>query len=64
MDVRLLEYMLVLERLGSVSAAAEEIHISQSALSQSLARLEKSLHTQLFVRANRKLTPRKWSPFR
>ncbi len=57
MDVRLLEYMLVLERLGSVSAAAEEIHISQSALSQSLARLEKSLHTQLFVRANRKLTP-------
>lgn len=42
-------------RLGSVSRAAEEIALSQSAASMALKELEESLGTQLFHRHGRKL---------
>lgn len=43
-------------RLGTISAAANELHISQPALSRSLARLENELGTQLLDRQGRKIS--------
>lgn len=42
---------------GSVSRAAAELHVTQSAVSQSLAKLEEELGVQLFVRRHRRLVP-------
>jgi DNA-binding transcriptional LysR family regulator len=44
-------------RSGSVTAAAGELHVTQSAVSQSLAKLEQELGAQLFVRRHRRLVP-------
>lgn len=44
-------------RAGSVTAAARELHVTQSAVSQSLAKLEEELGAQLFVRRHRRLVP-------
>ena len=44
-------------RAGSVTAAAAELHVTQSAVSQSLAKLEEELGAQLFVRRHRRLVP-------
>lgn len=44
-------------RAGSVTAAAAELHVTQSAVSQSLAKLEQELGVQLFVRRHRRLVP-------
>ncbi len=57
MDIRLLEYLLQIEKQGNISKAAQEIHISQSALSQNLAKIEASLNTPLFYRKDKRLTP-------
>lgn len=48
-----LEYFCEVARTGSISRAAEEIHISQPALSAAIKRLEKELDVELFVRASR-----------
>ncbi|MCH5257340.1 MAG: LysR family transcriptional regulator [Lachnospiraceae bacterium] len=52
-------YFQAVVRLGSFTEAAEECHISQSAISQQIKALEQELGVQLFVRMNRKfeLTP-------
>ena len=52
-------YFQAVVRLGSFTEAAEECHISQSAISQQLKALEQELGVQLLVRKNRKfeLTP-------
>ena len=47
-----LEYFLAIEKFHSFSEAALEINISQSTLSQQIAKLEKQLGTNLFVRGN------------
>lgn len=44
-------------RSGSVSAAARELGLTQSAVSRILARFEASLGFDLFIRANGRLTP-------
>ena len=46
-------------RLGSFSAAAEELHTTQSAVSRTIADLERRLGTMLFERVRRgvRLTP-------
>ena len=52
-------YFQAVVRLGSFTEAAEECHISQSAISQQIKALEKELGVQLLLRMNRKfeLTP-------
>ncbi len=57
MDVRIMEYMVAIEEEGSLARAAERIHISQSALSQSLSKLEQELGGPLFVKTGRRQTP-------
>jgi LysR family transcriptional regulator, transcriptional activator of the cysJI operon len=44
-------------RAGSATAAAAELHVTQSAVSQSLTKLEQELGAQLFVRRHRRLVP-------
>jgi len=46
-----------IHRAGSVTAAAAELHVTQSAVSQSLAKLEEELGAQLFVRRHWRLVP-------
>lgn len=56
MDIRTLECFLVLTREGSVSAAAEALHLSQPTLSRRLMELERSLGTTLFERGRHGIT--------
>lgn len=53
MELRVLEYFLALAQEGSVSAAAEALHVSQPTLSRQLMDLERELGTQLFTRGRR-----------
>ena len=48
-----LKYFSIVARHGNISRAADEIHISQPALSAALRRLEKELDTDLFVRQSK-----------
>lgn len=53
---RELEVFLVLARTGSFRRTAEQVHLSQSAVSGVIARLEESLGTRLFDRTTRSVT--------
>lgn len=55
LDLRQLEVFEAIMRSGSVSSAARELGITQSAVSRILARLETSLGFDLFTRANGRL---------
>ena len=55
MDVRQLRYFLVTAQLEHVTHAARKLSIAQSALSQSLHRLEAELGVKLFTREGRNL---------
>ena len=57
MHIRQMEYLLALAKRGTLSDAATDCFISQSAFSQSLARLESSLGVRLFIRRKNV-----WSP--
>lgn len=57
MDVRIPEYMIAIEEAASLSKAAERLHISSSALSQTLTKLEAELATPLFQRAGGRWMP-------
>ncbi|MEZ4429770.1 MAG: LysR family transcriptional regulator [Nannocystaceae bacterium] len=56
-DFNRLRVFFHVHRAGSVSAAAQALHVTQSAVSQSLAKLEEELGVQLFVRRHRAITP-------
>ncbi|HXP86754.1 MAG TPA: LysR family transcriptional regulator [Bryobacteraceae bacterium] len=56
-DLRLLEIIRELHRTGSVSHAAQNLGLSQSAVSMSLARLRKHFNDPLFVRTSRGMEP-------
>lgn len=56
-DLNRLRVFLEIHRSGSASAAAQLLSVSQSAVSQSLSKLEAELDTQLFVRRHRGLVP-------
>jgi len=57
MNTRQLQHFLALIETGSLSAAAEVVHLSQPALSRSIKALEDELRVSLFDRTNRRLHP-------
>lgn len=56
MDIRQLRYFLTIADEGSISKAAEKLHMSQPPLSQQLKLLETELGVQLFERNTRNIT--------
>ncbi|MDR3258789.1 MAG: LysR family transcriptional regulator [Fusobacteriaceae bacterium] len=50
MDVRYLNYILTIAKKKNMTRASEELYVSQSSLSQFLAKLEDELGTKLFFR--------------
>lgn len=56
MDFEQLRQLVTVAQLGTISAAAEELHITQPALSRSIRRLEKDLGQELFDRSNNSVT--------
>ncbi|MCQ4095948.1 LysR family transcriptional regulator (plasmid) [Erwinia persicina] len=56
-DLNLLTVLLVLHREGSVSRAAERLHLGQPAVSGALARLRTMFNDPLFVRTAKGMSP-------
>ena len=56
MDIRTMQYYLAVVREGTISAAAQALHMAQPSLSRQMKELEDELGTALFVRGNRKIT--------
>ena len=56
MNVEILEEFLTLSETGSFQEAAERLHISQSALSKHIRKLEEELGAELFDRSKRSAT--------
>ena len=57
MNLRRLKYFVKIVDVGSLTQAADILHIAQPALSQQLATLEGEVHRQLLVRTKRGVTP-------
>src|ERR687887_1134842 len=56
-EVRQLRYFVAVAERGSVSQAAPDLNLSQSALSESLRRLEVELGAELLHRSSRGVAP-------
>ena len=56
MDVRVLKYFLAVAKEGSITKAAEILHVTQPTLSRQIMDLENELGTQLLLRGKRKVT--------
>lgn len=56
LETFLLEQLDAFARTGTLSRAAEELHITQPALSRNMKKLEESIGVPLFDRANRKIS--------
>ena len=56
MEIRVLRYFLEIAREGSMTAAAEVLHVSQSALSRQMKELEEELGKKLFRRGSRSVS--------
>ena len=54
-DIYQLEHLLSIAEHGTLSKAAEELHLSQSALSRSMQKLESELQVTLFERRKNKV---------
>ena len=57
MDLRLVEYIVAIEKYGNMTEAAEHLFITPSALNQQLLKLEKELDVPLFTRSRRRMIP-------
>ncbi|NMM89098.1 LysR family transcriptional regulator [Rhodococcus sp. SRB_17] len=57
MDIRSAQYLVAVVEQGSVTAAADVLHISQPSLSQAIRSLERTLATTLLERTTRGVTP-------
>ena len=55
-EIRVLRYFLEIAREGSMTAAAEVLHVSQSALSKQMKELEDELGKKLFRRGSRSVS--------
>ena len=56
MDFRLLEYFLAVAKMGTITKAAESLHVTQPTISRQLTDLEETLGTQLLIRGKRQVT--------
>lgn len=56
MEIRVLRYFLEIARQGSMTAASETLHVSQSALSKQMKELEEELGKKLFHRGSRSVS--------
>src|ERR687891_2692622 len=57
MELRQLRYVEAVARHRHFTRAAEELHLTQSALSHQVRRLEAELGIELFERTSRRVTP-------
>lgn len=57
MNLRRLKYFIKIVDVGSLTQAADILHIAQPALSQQLATLEGEVNQQLLIRTKRGVTP-------
>lgn len=57
MNLRRLRYFVKIVDLGSLTQAAEALHIAQPALSQQLSTLEGEFNERLLIRTKRGVTP-------
>lgn len=57
MNIEQLEYVAAIAKTGSISIAAEQLHVSQAGVSKSLSKLEKELGIELFKRSRVGCTP-------
>lgn len=55
MELRVLRYFLAVVREGSITAAAQSLHMTQPTLSKQLMELEDELGKQLFVRGKHRV---------
>ena len=55
MDIRTMQSYLAVIREGTISAAAQALHVAQPSLSRQMKELEEELGAQLFVRGNRRI---------
>ena len=55
-EIRQLRYFVAVAERGSVSQAALDLHLSQSALSEALRKLEVELGVELLTRSSRGVT--------
>ncbi|MDO5296219.1 MAG: LysR family transcriptional regulator [bacterium] len=55
MDMRTMQYYLAVVREGTISAAAEVLHVAQPSLSRQMKELEAELGVSLFERGNRRI---------
>jgi len=55
MDTKILRYFMKVASLHSVSKAAEQLFITQPALSRYIARLEKEIGVPLFIRQGKRM---------
>jgi len=56
MDIRTMRYFLAIIREGTISAAAESLHVAQPSLSRQMRDMEEELGVTLFERGNRRIT--------
>lgn len=56
MEIRVLKYFLAVAREGSITGAANSLHLTQPTLTRQLQELEKELKQKLFIRGKHKIT--------
>ncbi len=57
MDTKTYQYLLAIERTGSISQAARECYLSQPAISQQLHQVEEKLDVTIFQKEEGRLVP-------
>ncbi|GED30777.1 LysR family transcriptional regulator [Brevibacillus centrosporus] len=57
MNIEQLQYLVETTRTGSISATAQNLHVSQSAVSKSISRMEQDLGFTLFIRSRTGIVP-------